>query len=213
MAGSHRPEGSPRARRRSGGLAVLLPLALFAISLFIALIAYVGTIRVYDRAISDLPDPRDLDSIVLGENSGVFDRTGTVKLADFGTDLRETIGFSEIPSIVIDTTTVIEDKTFWQNSGFDPLGFIAAALDTLGGSGRGGSTITQQLVRGILLPDTAFHVFIICPFSTHFNELPSKNNIVLTELLSFLVSCSVNTLLTNLTKSFSVILITFFILL
>lgn len=156
MAGSNRPEGSPRARRRSGGLAVLLPLALFAISLFIALIAYVGTIRVYDRAISDLPDPRDLDSIVLGENSGVFDRTGTVKLADFGTDLRETIGFSEIPSIVIDTTTVIEDKTFWQNSGFDPLGFIAAALDTLGGSGRGGSTITQQLVRGILLPDTAF---------------------------------------------------------
>ena len=156
MAGSHRPEGSPRARRRSGGLAVLLPLALFAISLFIALIAYVGTIRVYDRVVTDLPDPRDLDSIVLGENSGVFDRTGTVKLADFGTDLRETIGFDEIPSIIIDTTTVIEDKTYWQNSGFDPLGFIAAALDTLGGSGRGGSTITQQLVRGILLPDTAF---------------------------------------------------------
>ena len=156
MAGSHRPEGSPRARRRSGGLAVLLPLALFAISLFIAVIAYVGTIRVYDRVVTDLPDPRDLDSIVLGENSGVFDRTGSVKLADFGTDLRETIDFDQIPSIIIDTTTVIEDKTYWQNSGFDPLGFIAAALDTLGGSGRGGSTITQQLVRGILLPDTAF---------------------------------------------------------
>ena len=156
MAGSHRSEGSPRARRRSGGLAVLLPLALFGISLFLALIAYVGTIKVYDRAITDLPDPRDLDSIILGENSGVFDRTGTVKLADFGTDLRETIGFSDIPSLLIDTTTVIEDKTYWQNSGFDPLGFIAAALDTLGGSGRGGSTITQQLVRGILLPDAAF---------------------------------------------------------
>mgnify|MGYP003332438686 FL=1 len=156
MAGSHRPEGTPRARRRSGGLAVILPLALFGVSLFIAVIAYVGTIRVYDRSIADLPDPRDLDTIVLGENSGVFDRTGTVKLADFGTDLRDTVAFDEIPSIVVDTTTVIEDKTYWQNSGFDPLGFIAAALDTLGGSGRGGSTITQQLVRSILLPDTAF---------------------------------------------------------
>ena len=156
MAGSHRPEGPPRARRRSGGLAVLLPLALFAISLFIALIAYVGTVRVYAKSISDLPDPRNLDTILLGENSGVFDRTGTVKLADFGTDLRESVGFQEIPSILIDTTTVIEDKTYWQNSGFDPLGFIAAAIDTLGGSGRGGSTITQQLVRGILLPDSAF---------------------------------------------------------
>lgn len=84
--------------------------------------------EVYDRVVTDLPDPRDLDSIVLGENSGVFDRTGSVKLADFGTDLRETIDFYEIPSIIIDTTTVIEDKTYWQNSGFDPLGFIAAAL-------------------------------------------------------------------------------------
>ena len=156
MAGSHRSEGSPRTRRRSGGLSVLLPLALFGVSLFIALIAYVGTVRVYAKAVSDLPDPRNLDTIVLGENSGVFDRTGTVKLADFGTDLRETVTFKQIPSILIDTTTVIEDKTYWQNSGFDPLGFISAALDTLGGSGRGGSTITQQLVRGILLPNTAF---------------------------------------------------------
>ena len=156
MAGANRPKGAPRARRRNGGLAVLLPLALLAISLFIAVIVYVGTTRVYDRVVTDLPDPRDLDSIVLGENSGVFDRTGAIKLADFGTDLRETIDFDQIPSIVIDTTTVIEDKTYWQNSGFDPLGFIAAALDTLGGSGRGGSTITQQLVRALLLPDAAF---------------------------------------------------------
>jgi len=156
MAGSNRPKGAVRARRRSGGLAALLPLALLAIALFIATVAYFGITRVYDRVLADLPDPRDLDSIVLGENSSVFDRTGAVKLADFGTDLRETISFEAIPARVIDTTTAIEDKTFWQNSGFDPLGFIAAALDTLGGSGRGGSTITQQLVRAILLPETAF---------------------------------------------------------
>ncbi len=156
MAGSNRSEGSPRARRSRGRLPILLPLSLLALSLFVAVIIYVGFTKVYDRVVTDLPDPRNLATIVLGENSGVFDRTGSVKLADFGTDLRETVEFSQIPSILIDTTTVIEDKTYWQNSGFDPLGFIAAALDTLGGSGRGGSTITQQLVRGILLPDTAF---------------------------------------------------------
>ncbi len=156
MAGSNRSDGSPRARRRSGGLAILLPLALLALSLFIATIAYTGITRVYARVATDLPDPRNLASIVLGENSGVFDRTGTVKLADFGTDLRETIPFEDFSTRVIDTTTVIEDKTFWENSGFDPLGFLSAALDTLGGSERGGSTITQQLVRSILLPDTAF---------------------------------------------------------
>ena len=82
MAGANRPEGAPRARRRNGGLAVLLPLTLLAMSLFVAAIAYFGITRVYDRVLTDLPDPRDLDTIVLGENSGVFDRTGAVKLAD-----------------------------------------------------------------------------------------------------------------------------------
>ncbi|HEY4190041.1 MAG TPA: transglycosylase domain-containing protein, partial [Candidatus Limnocylindrales bacterium] len=52
--------------------------------------------------------------------------------------------------------TSIEDKTFWENSGFDPAGFIAAAIDTIQGRDRGGSTITQQLVRARLLPSSAF---------------------------------------------------------
>ena len=57
---------------------------------------------------------------------------------------------------MVDATTAIEDKTFWDNSGFDPIGFVAAAIDTLNGRDRGGSTITQQLVRARLLPESAF---------------------------------------------------------
>jgi peptidoglycan glycosyltransferase len=106
--------------------------------------------------VDDLPDPKDLDTIVLNQNTTVYDRTGTVQLAAFGSDRRTEVDFANIPSIVLDTTTAIEDKTYWENAGFDPLGFVAAALDTLGGSGRGGSTITQQLVRSVLLPDSAF---------------------------------------------------------
>ena len=60
------------------------------------------------------------------------------------------------PARLIDATTSIEDKTFWENSGFDPAGFIAAAFDTIQGRDRGGSTITQQLVRARLLPSSAF---------------------------------------------------------
>jgi peptidoglycan glycosyltransferase len=153
----HRPDDTARRRRNpSGGLITLLPVALLLSCLLFAAIAYVGVGAIYEKVINDLPSPSDLDTIILGENSGVFDRTGTVKLAEFGSDRRENATFEEIPSIVIDTTTAIEDKTFWQNSGFDPLGFVAAALDTLRGSGRGGSTITQQLVRGVLLPADAF---------------------------------------------------------
>jgi membrane peptidoglycan carboxypeptidase len=57
---------------------------------------------------------------------------------------------------MLDATTAIEDKDFWSNPGFDPAAFISATLDTLSGHPRGGSTITQQLVRARLLPDSAF---------------------------------------------------------
>ena len=73
---------------------------------------------------------------------------GQVQLARLGDDRREVVTFADIPPALIDATTSIEDKTFWENSGFDPAGFIAAAIDTIQGRDRGGSTITQQLVRG-----------------------------------------------------------------
>ncbi|MEO0064371.1 MAG: hypothetical protein RLZZ377_797, partial [Chloroflexota bacterium] len=147
--------GRPR-KRLLGGLFALLPIALLGACLLIAGIAYGGTIAIYSAVVADLPDPKDLDTIVLNQNTTVYDRTGTVQLAAFGSDRRTEVDFADIPSIILDTTTAIEDKTYWENAGFDPLGFVAAALDTLGGSGRGGSTITQQLVRSLLLPDSAF---------------------------------------------------------
>ena len=57
---------------------------------------------------------------------------------------------------MLDATTAIEDKDFWSNPGFDAAGFVAATVDTLSGHPRGGSTITQQLVRARLLPESAF---------------------------------------------------------
>ena len=63
----------------------------------------------------------------------------------------EVVAFEEIPAIVIDAQTAIEDKTFWENAGFDPLAIISAGIDSIRGRSRGASTITQQLVRQRLL--------------------------------------------------------------
>src|SRR5205823_4189557 len=57
---------------------------------------------------------------------------------------------------LIDATTATEDKTFWENAGFDPIGIASAGFDSLQGRERGASTITQQLVRARLLPKSAF---------------------------------------------------------
>ena len=59
--------------------------------------------------------------------------------------------FDQIPPVLLDATTAVEDKTFWDNAGFDPVAIISAAIDSFRGNSRGASTITQQLVRNRLL--------------------------------------------------------------
>ncbi len=59
--------------------------------------------------------------------------------------------FDQISPALVDATTAVEDKTFWSNTGFDPLAIVSAAVDSIRGDSRGASTITQQLVRQRLL--------------------------------------------------------------
>ncbi|HYO43560.1 MAG TPA: transglycosylase domain-containing protein [Candidatus Limnocylindrales bacterium] len=144
-----RPRGSGAAKY----VAVAIPLIIFTL---IALAGVAGATTVvagYSFLSKDLPDPQKaLEAIEYDQQTAVYDRTGKVLLARLGSDRRELVTFDQIPPALVDATTAIEDKTFWENSGFDPLAFVAAAVDTLQGNDRGGSTITQQLVRNRLLP-------------------------------------------------------------
>jgi membrane peptidoglycan carboxypeptidase len=118
----------------------------------IGAIGALALVGVYTSLASNLPPTSDLTNVVLSEESIIYDRTGEVELARFGDARREVVTFDEIPPIIVDATTAVEDKTFWENAGFDPLAIISAALDSLRGNSRGASTITQQLVRNRLLP-------------------------------------------------------------
>ena len=90
---------------------------------------------------------------MLPEETIVYDRTGKIELARFGDAKREIVTFEEIPQVLLDATTAVEDKTFWENAGFDPVAIVSAALASLRGDSRGASTITQQLVRNTLLDE------------------------------------------------------------
>ena len=138
-------------------LAVALPLFLFASLAVLAVAAFVAAVGAYGFYSRDLPDPKTVfDNLAFNQQTVVYDRTGTVELARFGDEKREIVSYDQIPPVLVDATTSIEDKTFWTNAGFDPLGIVKAGLDTLSGNERGASTITQQLVRARLLPASAF---------------------------------------------------------
>jgi peptidoglycan glycosyltransferase len=54
---------------------------------------------------------------------------------------------------LINATVALEDKTFWTNEGVDYLGMGRAVLNMLRGQAlQGASTLTQQLVKKVLLP-------------------------------------------------------------
>jgi peptidoglycan glycosyltransferase len=149
---ARRPRGGSAARR----VAIAIPLFLFSTFLLVGVVSFFGVVSAYAYFSRDLPDPKELLlNLSFSQQTIVYDRTGTVELARLGEQKRELVTFDEIPEELLDATTAIEDKDFWSNPGFDLGGFIAASLDTLAGNPRGGSTITQQLVRERLLPREA----------------------------------------------------------
>ncbi|HSO28294.1 MAG TPA: transglycosylase domain-containing protein [Candidatus Sulfomarinibacteraceae bacterium] len=156
----HRRSGAAR-RGRGGGsasrAALAIPILLFGSFLALGGVVLIGAVSAYAHYSRDLPDPKKaFEDLGFDQPSIIYDRTGTVELARLGERKRELVAFDEIPPEMIDATTAVEDKDFWSNPGFDLGGFLSATLDTIAGRPRGGSTITQQLVRARLLPPEAF---------------------------------------------------------
>lgn len=90
----------------------------------------------------------------LSECSYVYDSEGNTlaKLRD-GSD-SNWLSYNEIPQAAIDAFVAIEDRTFWDNPGYDVKGIIrvgVAYLKTKGDEMHGASTITQQLARAVYL--------------------------------------------------------------
>jgi peptidoglycan glycosyltransferase len=106
-----------------------------------------------DKMNSELPDVHNFEDLEYAQPSVVYDRTGTVVLARFQVEQRRVVSFDAIPKVLLDATIAVEDRTFWDNEGYDPNAIAVSILQNLTGqSDRGASTITQQLVRARLLP-------------------------------------------------------------
>ena len=149
--------GRPRSGGAASKVAIALPLFLFGTFVLLGLVGASAAVGAYGYYSQGLEEPRKLlDSLVFAEETIVYDRTGKIELARFGQVKRDVVAYGQIPPWLIDATTSVEDRTFWENAGFDPLGIAAAAIDTARGNERGASTITQQLVRARLLPQSAF---------------------------------------------------------
>ncbi len=100
----------------------------------------------------DLPKISSLNDYHPAIPSKILSRDGTV-LADLGLENREVAKFEEIPRRVIDAFLSAEDDSFYEHTGVDYMGVIRALIANLraGRVVQGGSTITQQVAKSLLL--------------------------------------------------------------
>ena len=135
------------------GSFVAIVFALIAFSALAVVMAVATGLTFIANMQSELPSVAGFDQLEYAQPSVVYDRTGTVQLATFQDEFRHVVAFDDIPKVLLDATIAVEDRTFWDNEGFDPNAIASAILENITGvSDRGASTITQQLVRARLLP-------------------------------------------------------------
>lgn len=121
--------------------------------LFLGLLAMTVLVVVifawYSRG---LPDPTKVQR-TSGFSTEILDRTGEVILYDVFTDQdRKFTELADVPDYLKKATIAIEDKDFYKHQGFDPMApFRILKNVVLSQRLIGGSTLTQQLVKMLLL--------------------------------------------------------------
>ena len=113
-----------------------------------------AVIDFYNKAAADLPDHNKLSGLRLPGVSVVLDGSGR-HFADMFQDNQRSvwIPLNKVPVHVRNAFIAAEDKRFYQHKGVDERGLVRAFLNNLTQAGRreGGSTITQQLVKNLLV--------------------------------------------------------------
>ncbi len=132
-------------------LAVVL-VAFVALGGILAMSAYSAYTQV---AASLKPRLEALQHHQTFENSRIYDRNGTLLYEFFDAGRRINVDYDDISDRLIKATIAIEDKTFFSNPGVDYEGIARAMYQNFstGEEVSGASTITQQVIKNIILTD------------------------------------------------------------
>ena len=125
-----------------------IALALLVSVLILGGLTYIGLV-------GDLPAPDALITRSSPDATKIYDRNGRLlyEILDPRAGRRTRIALSEMPLHFRQAVVAVEDSNFYQNPGVDAIGIARAAIRNFqaGTIVAGGSTITQQLARDLLL--------------------------------------------------------------
>ncbi len=120
----------------------------FVFLVILGIISFFGLFAWYSR---DLPKPGQVVRRE-GFSTKIYDRKGALLYDLFDTERRNPILIKDVPENLKHATVAIEDKDFYKHSGFDYLTLLRIPYNVIAKQRVvGGSTLTQQLVKNVLL--------------------------------------------------------------
>ena len=151
MAGKRtqtKKRGGAKRKKKARSLGSLWPKLLGA-ALIIGTLALLGGYAYFSRGLPSVATLRDYRP---PQTTRVYDRNRSV-IGEIFTERRTVIPMSEVPRHVVLSVLAAEDADFYEHEGLDYRGILRAlGRDILEGrAAQGGSTITQQVVKLMLL--------------------------------------------------------------
>jgi len=149
----HQIEARERRGRWFGALATLLSMSLL-LSGWVGLFAFLGTNSAYGTFESIkkdwVPDTRSMELTLpdLSRVSRIYAESGEVLAELHDGRNSEPVPYEQVPQILVYAILAAEDSQFFEHSGVDFSAIVSAAIDNfIYNTTRGGSTITQQVVK------------------------------------------------------------------
>ncbi len=133
--------------KKSKILAILL--VMFLVLTASGILSLYGAYLYYSR---DLPNFKAITGYKPKLISEVYSSDGTL-IAEFASERRKLIRYEDIPPHVRDAFLAVEDRRFFEHEGVDIKSILGAVLENMkeGDWVRGASTITQQVIKNIIL--------------------------------------------------------------
>jgi penicillin-binding protein 1A len=125
---------------------------LLKLCLLLAVVAVLGLWLVLRSYEADLPSTDELKHYDPPQVTRLVARDGSL-LAELFVERRTVVAIGAIPKVVKIAVLAAEDADFYRHQGLDYLGMLRALLVNLRSASarQGGSTITQQVVKNVLL--------------------------------------------------------------
>ena len=129
-----------------------LVIKIIATLIILGVLGGVAAFTAFSYLNLDLPKIEKLQDYKPSMTSQIISKDGVV-LAEIGLEKREVVDIKQIPQRVIDAFLSAEDDKFFEHKGVDYFGLVRAMFANFkaGRVVQGGSTITQQVAKSLLL--------------------------------------------------------------